>query len=795
MTPRAEQTSDSSTLGGRPGRGRGPLAAGRARVWQASLRGLFLAALALAVTHARGEDNATGSGEIEAGLQAVDTSSPSAWFERYREVPDGFVLDRLLYGWESLGGDYADLRAANALRLDERYGMSFGRHGRYRVDLLYDRTPHLFSREARTLLSRAGDSGLYTIADSIQADFEALDDTTSLSAGDTAGTATLARDLLGSTDAFDVSLRRQAAGVAARYTPVRGWTFAIDASSERRTGNRALSNGSYIRTATGSGLTHTADTFRVLGLELPEPIEHRTDLASLAGTYARSDWLVGVRADFSQFRNGVDFLTFDNPFRATDFASSTFRNRFTTGRMDLAPDNRAASLTVTGSGSLPGRTRITGSVSLGRHEQDDPFPAYTLNSAISGAAGFDVTDPDNLPARDLDGEVRTASASLVATTRPLRKVSFTGRFRYYEYDNRSRRVFFPGYAAFGESAWRTNIDGNPVESELQSYERRLGEVEASWRVLKPLTLRFQAGREEWDREERSVESADENYYGLAVRWEPLEWLGVRARARVARRDVGDYEKGLEAADLRQFDQAERDSTLYTLDLDLAPGDRVSIGLYADRSRQDFPDSFFGLQEAETASAALDLAWRAAPRLNLIFHLAREDGERDLLSAAKDDTVGGTNIFPSNFWSSEVRDIVDSYGARLEAVLRPDKVTLTAEYSRSRGVTEFDNANPNDPTAGKVRLANAEAFPWEDLESDFQEARLRLACRVREGVTLGVSYLYESLQRDDFAWDILEPYMLGISNDAVTETRRFLLLDSTYGGYSAHVAGVFALFRF
>jgi MtrB/PioB family decaheme-associated outer membrane protein len=735
-------------------------------------------------------------GNIETGLQSVDTSPASTWFERYREVPDGVVLDALRFDWVPAGrNDFLEVSGWNAFRLDERYQVDFGRHGAYRVSLGYDALPHLFSREARSLLSRAGDSGVYTIADQIQTDFETLDSTASLAAGDTPGTATLARDLLSSTDAFEVGLVRQKTSARVLYTPRPGWRFELDGSSERRTGTRPLSNGSYIRESVGSGLLHTADTFRVLGLELPEPLEQRADHVSLSGTYARSAWLLGLRADFSQFENAVDFLTFDNPFRITDVASGTFRNRFSTGRLDLAPENRAASIGFTASGNLPGRSRITASVSVGRHEQDDLFPAYTLNSAISAAAGFDVTHPANLPASNLDGEVRTTAASLVATTRALKRVTFTGRVRYYEYDNRSRQILFPGYAAFGESAWLTNISGNPIENETQSYERGTGEVEVVWKVIRPLSLQLKLGRDAWDREERSVERARENFYELAARWNPLDWFGARAGARISRRDIGDYAGGLENADLRQFDQAERDRAAYRLDLDFSPGERVSFGISGDYRRDEYPESLFGLQQGTSGAAGFDLAWRAAERVNVSVHLGREDGEQDLQSAAKDDTVAGTNIFLSNYWTSEVRDAVDTYGARLDAALRPDKVLLSVSYNRSRAITEFDNANPNDPSAGKVRLANAEAFPWDDVRSDFQEARLRLSVRMRPGITLGGQYWYENLDLDDFAWDILEPYMLGISNDPVTETRRFLYLDSTYGSFHAHVVGAFARFEF
>ena len=66
-------------------------------------------------------------------------------------------------------------------------------------------------------------------------------------------------------------------------------------------------------------------------------------------------------------------------------------------------------------------------------------------------------------------------------------------------------------------------------------------------------------------------------------------------------------------------------------------------------------------------------------------------------------------------------------------------------------------------------------------------------RSHSGIGLGVAYLFENYDLEDFAWDSLQPY----GNDFLTvdNNLRLLFLDLRYGSYTAHLGRVFVKVMF
>jgi len=89
-------------------------------------------------------------------------------------------------------------------------------------------------------------------------------------------------------------------------------------------------------------------------------------------------------------------------------------------------------------------------------KKDDPLLTYTLNSAIVGltetGAKFDPTNPANLPTNSANRKVDVTAISALGGTRLGDKFGLTFHYRFYDYDNKSPAIEFPGYVRF-QAVW------------------------------------------------------------------------------------------------------------------------------------------------------------------------------------------------------------------------------------------------------------------------------------------------------------------------------------------------------
>ncbi len=162
------------------------------------------------------------SGEVEVGGQPVSTdpdASDSSKFGKlaeYRDIADGGVLPSARVDLlDTAKGWFAEFRAEDPLAVrghdpfqeDQRYHLRFGKFGLYEIDMQWDRIPHVFSNQARTLFSQEGDGDL-RLADSVQSAVQTVPD--------------LLEGFLGSARRFDLGMRQDTGSFRFRYTPGSG---------------------------------------------------------------------------------------------------------------------------------------------------------------------------------------------------------------------------------------------------------------------------------------------------------------------------------------------------------------------------------------------------------------------------------------------------------------------------------------------------------------------------------------------------------------------------------------------
>jgi hypothetical protein len=741
--------------------------------------------------------------EIEVGgeLASVDEDRDSK-FQEFRDVPQGAVIDRFHLSWLPASGPWhVRLDSTSALRLDERYVLTFGRSGRIRVTTSWDQGPQFLSRDSTWLL--AGSPGDFTLAN----DFRQVIEDAALG-----GTVdSLMPDVLAtSARPLDLRTRRDLARTVIGIDIGRGWDLEVTAAREKREGLARLGTGTYIRSGTAGSFDR--ERFTIRGLEMPEPVDTRATDVGLATSYRRGRGFFTLGWQGSRFSNEIDALGWDNPFEAApSVASSSDRGRAAQNALDLWPDNTWERQFASGGFGLRGRTRVTATAARAAFRQNDGFLAFTRNEALffpgpDGmlGTGDDVagTDPSLLPATDLDGEVRTTRYDVRITSRPIDALSLRGTYRRYDYDDRSPVLFFPGYAAFGESDFRRGIGqtfaGSPaLFNDVGGYTRSVWTAGGAYRFTRGVTLDLEYASTTWDYDRRQVERTQEDAYTVKLRIQPADWLAARLSWIDASRDFeGAYAGGFETSGVRAYDVWDRQRTRYGIDADFLPGDRWSFGVAFARWEDEYPGSVgavtsfpYGLLRSESDTLAGYLSY-AATRIALTLTLGRDTSLFDSLAVTKTTLASDAATYAANNrWTRTEDDTVDWGSVSIETTLIPDRLRLVADVTYTIHDGRLKTRNPDTPDVN-----SAVAYPYPAFRTDLVTGRLTLAWTLNRDLDFIARYWYEPFRLDDFMWDVVQPYMQGVTQEARTspadiqdaDVRRYLALDSRYSDYTANV---------
>lgn len=704
------------------------------------------------------------------GALATDLDTGSAKFEEYRDLGSGFWLDRLHLSGESADGEtLLDFTAVSAGRDDGRYTLALGTPGRYQLTLDYNKIPHRFGNGARLLWTETR-PGVYEIPDSVQTQLQ-----TAVEANRTALNYNFLDNLLApylaAARTADLGLVRDRSRARLDVGQLGRLAWAVEVTHEQRKGNRPF----------GASFGFNSVT------EVPEPIDYDTQGAELSAewTGSRSGLRFGYRA--SRFENHVDTLIWDNPFRAVDSTdpnayqapSASSTNGASRGIADLAPDNRSDVLFLSGRTRFGRRGWAQTSVSWNRMQQDDPLLPYTLNTAIrgvgEGGASFLASDPAALPARSADAEVEVMNLAGDVGTRFGDDWGLTFRYRYYDYDNQSPRIAFPGYVRF-QSAWLTT----PRITVPYAWKTQDLTGELTWDVTKASRLVLSAQHKEINREFQEVESAGEDVWKLSFDTRLARGLTLRASTERGDRDIDGYHS--EAAEesfvlptplttqpgLRKFSQAARRYGAHHLTLQWLPAEAWNVFVGASRRKDDYDESLFGLVSDDIFQVNAEVGYTPREGLDVYAFAQRADREsfqRGRQSAATPSTN------PLDDWTATFEEINDLYGLGLTAKLGERwSAVIEGRYSISDGAADLASPPGGTPDVA-VGFDN-----YEDIELGAFLAEIDYQWTPR--ATVGLLYRFEEYTIDSFILQGLRNYLPGA-----------LLLHGNNGDYRANVYGL------
>jgi MtrB/PioB family decaheme-associated outer membrane protein len=735
--------------------------------------------------------------DIGAQARSVSGERPSK-FEEFKRVREGFLFRRFRLASNPSGSaKYFRLVGRGPTEIDQQYLLDAGEYGRYRTTVEWNQLPKLFSRGSRSPYVSQAD-GFLAVPDSIKATLQPLLD---------ARSPTLllrATNIFRNSPLINIRQTRETLSVDQTFQVTPHWSVRARFLDYKRYGSKPLGIGSYERVPTPNaeiGITTTiGDAFRVHILELPEQIDHRSDQITFGSSYLRPHWGVNFDYTFSQFRNRIESLVFENPFRLTDKQATSGgnfnRQEFAQGIFAEEPSNYAHNFLISAFVDLPGHSRLASALGWSTWKQNEPFVPFTLNTAITASnlpAGVTPTSLAALPRQTLEGEIDTFTRDHVFASRPAKNFSFDIHYRSYDYDNKTPEILFPGYAAFSESFWRTSIVGTfgteLIENRPVSFHRQNFTAEATWDVAKWLDWKVEYQWEGWDREHRQVAHSNENTFGTQFNYKPTNRFNSRLIYRYSDRTPRDYNPGvLEFNQLRLFDQAKRIRHNANLQWQYALTPKLGLSGTFSYLRDNYDKNFFGLVRYLQGQGSVDLLYTPNETTTFYVNYSRERYSSLLQSITKT----GVPFDLRNRWSREDRNLNDSFGIGVTTYLAKGRLLVDTNYALSLSNDRITTSNLT--TISPTAILNATAFPFPDVKSNYHELNLDTNYQLTDNLALGFRYIFEPYRLNDFQWNSLNAYPFeNLPPEQQFPTSRPLLLDSRYSSHDVHVFGVYLRF--
>jgi MtrB/PioB family decaheme-associated outer membrane protein len=537
-------------------------------------------------------------------------------------------------------------------------------------------------------------------------------------------------------------------------------------------------------------------------LEILSPISQTIHDVRLRGTMSGESWQLQAGYGLSIFNNGVRAVVADNPCFglaaavAAGGCAGDATGAQATGRMSVEPDNIAHTFSIAGAVNLPMRTRLSANASYSLRMQDESFLAHTINPAIASTTLA-------LPAQSLDGNVGITLINLNLTTRPLNPLTITARYRFYDHDDMTGEVVFPGHVVND----RTLVIEDRTNPRF-GYTRHNADLDARWRFGRPVAVTIGGGWERWDRvNHREVQLTDEVFAKAALDVTPVDWLLARLTYRPSFRRLDEYltfahlehtvleeETPDQLAQgqsvlLRKFDEANRDRHAVDLTLQFSPFETLTATLIGEYRSDDYYDSPLGLQHAYRWGVGMDVSWQPSEHVSVFGGYMHEVIHQKQRSRSRPVTGTTTFDFTDFDWLTFNVDTVDTLHLGAEVAVIPNTLILRGAASFSYALGEVDNRNPLGPprSGSAAQNATAVAHRWPAFEDTL--VRLDLAARYHFAKvwTLTVAYAWESFKQSDWRTEGLTPFLPGVTSS--------IFLGNDSRNYNAHIAAITLGYRF
>lgn len=747
------------------------------------------------------------AGTVEAGILAGGAGDRSALFRRYQDVDNGTYLGN--FGFEAnkpSEARFVEILGGGLGRRDQFYDVQFGRYNDYHVKLTYSEIPHVFSTTAKPVWQGVGSGKLTLPAWPGIAPGGA--------SGSNAINAAAVQGLAIATADTELGVVRKKGGARLDMNLTDTWKFFSSYSLEHRNGARPFGANE------GNG-------------ETVEPIDYKTHSLLVGLQFADNLSHLNLALSASLFRNDIDALTWENPFRHASGAIS-----IQGGRLDLNPGNDAYNAKMEYARVLPAffNGRINATVALGAMRQNDSLLPPNMTSGIGGAVrgGFDGNfnqwnTTDALSQQRANARIGTGLVDLGLSLAPADKLTLRGTLRHYATRNHTNYTAFnPQTGQFGYIIQDTNaatvFNGTnnihyksiPFQGAQDNY--RLG---AEYGVRRRAVVSADYEREEFHRDyrerdrtwedrvrfgytDRGFESATLrlNYEygsrrGSQFRSDPHRDFYTAALSTYTDTAANVLNRLRNLEELRKYDLANREQHVFKARLNYLPRADLDLGATLQAKINYFPADFgrSGRQTQNSLNLDFNFLPSAATSINVYYSYQsarmKQAGAADSGNAAAaacpilppscTNAFGAPlSIYPADrYWSAASRDRTGVFGLGLRHDFGRPRFDLQYTYSSSRSTLGYAYASANALQSPALAAQAGDSFPDLQYDQHVLDSGLRLPLSKQASVRL--FYRFETGRVADW-------HYAGLDRGTIVGNR--IYLDAGPRNYRVSVMGAF-----
>ncbi len=663
--------------------------------------------------------------QLDLGGRWTSVEGDPARFQRYEDLRSGVLLTDVRGERVDPGGAWSVRGTAdNVGWRDQRFSGEYERTGRFVVSGLWDEIPQFYSVDTRTPYTGSGGT-------------LELDDTTQRLIQNQQATLTAWVPLA---TQFDLRERRDIGNLRVKATPTREIDVTASFTTQRHVGELPW----------GASFGFGND------VEVALPYNSRANDFSLGTEWTNGRQMLRVGYTGSWFDNHDDPLTWDSPLRLDDSTSAPGR-----GRMALWPSNSAQTVSVGGYSKFARRTQVTGFVSFGAWNNDEPLQPFTINGTLPQLA---------LPRTGTDAKAKVFSTNLNLVSRPVADWRTSARLRVYDFNNESPQASIPDFINYDTSVTDSST-GGPL---LHGHSRTTFDADATWTGLPPVALTAGYTRNNQGYDMRIFESSGENVLRLAADAVGSQWVTFRAQYELAGRsgsgfDVSRLEQVGEQPGLRHYDLANRTRNRFGGQVDIVPNEVWTLNVSTGLGKDDFDDSDFGLLESSFRTFAVGADFRRQDGFGGggIYNYEHYEGDQRSRQANP-----GQETDPNRDWTVNSKERVHYVSLYAQPPrLGPDtEARVSWDYSHARGNYLYAIV-PGGPLTPPNQLP--------EVYNKLQQLHVDVRHRLTNRLVASLAYRFEPFRVYDFAFD--RSVVDGIVQPSS------LVLGYVYRPYTAHSA--------
>jgi MtrB/PioB family decaheme-associated outer membrane protein len=634
--------------------------------------------------------------EFSARLNSVD--GDPARFQRYGDFRDGVLFTDARQAGEHPDGDWLyRIGADNVGWRDQRYFGAYERPGRFAISGLWDEIPQFYSVDTKTPFTTSNGNLV-------------LDDATQRAIQN--GQANL-NAYVPLAPQFDLQERRDIGNVSGIFNATPQIDVKASFTTQRHVGELPW----------GASFGFSND------VEVPLPYDSRTNDFNIGAEWTNTRSMLRVNYSGSWFDNLDDPLVWDSPLDLTDSLDNPGR-----GRMSLWPSNSAQTLSFAGYTKLARRTQLTGFVSFGSWSNDEPLQPFTINSSLPQLP---------LPRPTAQADANVFSTNLGLVSRPLTDWRFSVRLRRYDFSNETPHADIPQFVSYDSHVTTAVIPG----PHLYAHDRTNFDTEATWTGVPPLALTAGYSYNGGGYDFRIFEGTGEHLLNFTADTVGSQWVTFRAKYEIADRSGSGLDESVlteihEQPALRHYDIANRVRNRFTGQVDVFPNDLWMLSASAGIGKDDYDDSYFGLQEStfRTLSFGADYRQENGFGAGASYNYERYEGLQRSRSASP-----GQEQDPNRDWTADSAERVHYFSvyATPPRIGPNTEVRLSYDYSHAEGSYLY-TVVPGGPLPPPSQLPN--------VFNKLQQLRIDGRHRISQRLAATVSYLYEPFRVFDFAFD-------------------------------------------